>query len=164
MKRWIWVLGLTVAGALLGIPSEAHAQYRIQSGSFCLPITATYQDVRSNIGAIGNGGSALMRMVCPIADDGYLHKGDLSGAFVDVYDGTTAASVDARTCVSYAYVLGGSCGPAAASNLAGTGMNSLWVDISAWQINPWDYGYVLVNLPPAQSGRVSEVHGYYLYR
>jgi hypothetical protein len=164
MKTGAWVAGWVLVGSVLVLPQGARAQYRQQSASFCLPVTATYQDVRSNTGAIGNGGTAAMRMACPIIDDGYLAKGNVVGAYVDVYDGTNSASVDARTCITYSYAPGGSCGPANSSSASGIGMNTLWLDVSSWTSNPWDYGYILVNLPPAQSGHASGVHGYYLYR
>jgi hypothetical protein len=164
MKTWTWAVGLVLVGSVLVLPGEARAQHRQQAASFCLPVTATYQDVRSNTGAIGNGGTAVMRMSCPILDDGYLSKGNLTGAYVYVYDGTSTASVDARTCVTYSYALGGTCSPASASSMSGMGVQSLWLDIYAWTSNSWDFGYILINLPPAQSGRASAVHGYYLYR
>ena len=164
MKTRSWLVGLVLVGGVLVLPHEALAQHRQQAASFCLPVTNTYQDVRSNTEAIGNGGAAAMRMACPILDDGYLSKGNLSGGWVDVYDGTSVAGVDARACVTYSYYLGGSCGPATVSSMSGVTMSSLVIDRSVWISNPWEYGYLLINLPPAQNGRVSEVHGYYLYR
>jgi len=164
MKTWSWLVGLVLVGGVLVLPMDARAQHRQQAASFCLPVTNTYQDVRSNTGAIGNGGTAAMRLACPILDDGYLSKSTLYGTYVDVYDGTSSASVDARACVTYGSFLGGSCGPASLSSMSGVSMTSLWLNISVWGSYPWDYGYVLINLPPAQNGRASQVHGYYLYR
>jgi hypothetical protein len=164
MKSWAWGAGMVMVAGMLVLPKEARADYRQQAGSFCLPITSTYQDLRSNTGAIGNGGAAAMRMVCPILDDSALSKASLYGAYIDVYDGTSAASTDARSCITYGYTLGGSCGPATVSSAPGMGVSALYLNIAVWQSNPSDYGYILVNLPPAQSGRASAVHGYYLYR
>jgi hypothetical protein len=162
---WTRMLPLTAVAIVMGAlfaPLDALAQRR-QSASFCLPITGAYQDVRSNTGAIGNAGTATMRLACPIIDDdNYLPKDTLATARVDVYDGTSAASLDARACVTYGYMQGGACGPAAASSASGTGMNALFPDVTVWYTYYWEYGYILVNLPPAQSGRASAVHGYFL--
>jgi len=164
MKTWVWAVGLALVGAVLVLPQEAHAQWRMQAASFCLPVTPTYQDVRSNTGAIGNGGAGAMRLACPILDDAYMDKGTLSGAYVDLYDGTNVGSVDVRPCVTYGFNMGGSCGPANVSTPSNIGMTTLGIDMSVWVTHQWEYGYILVNLPPAQGGRASAVHGYYLYR
>ncbi|HEX8702472.1 MAG TPA: hypothetical protein VF815_26800 [Myxococcaceae bacterium] len=164
MKTWAWAVGLVLVGGVLVLPQEARAQYRQQAASFCLPVTNTYQDVRSNTGAIGNGGAAAMRLACPILDDAYMQKGTLSGAYVDLYDGTSVGAVDVRACVTFGFNMGGSCGPANATIPSGIGLTGLGLDLSVWYSHQWEYGYILVNLPAAQSGRASAVHGYYLYR
>jgi hypothetical protein len=153
-----------VVGLVLGMPGEAFAQYRRQSATFCTPITSTYGSVRSDSGAIGNGGTAAMRLACPILDDSTIPKYLATRTVVDVYDGSTAASVDARACVSYWSAVGGSCGPAVFSGAAFIGMLSLAPDPSVWVNFAGDYGYFIINLPATSSGRVSNVHGYEYYQ
>lgn len=159
------VVAVGLAGLVLGIPEEASAQtYRRQSATFCTPITSTYQSVRSDSGSIGNGGTSAMRLVCPILDDSTLPKHVINGSYVDVFDGSTTAALDARACVSFWSAVGGSCGPASASSTSGTGMLTLAPNPSLWASFAGDYGYFVINLPPISSGKVSAVHGYELYQ
>ena len=152
-----------MVGLVLGMPGAASAQvtYRLQSATFCMPITSTYQSVRSDSGAIGNGGSSAMRLVCPILDDVTLPKSIINGVNVDVFDGSTSAPVDVRACVSFATAVGGSCGPATATSSSGTGMARLRVDSALWARFEFDYGYLVINLPPL-SRSVSSAHGWQL--
>jgi hypothetical protein len=165
-KRLIALAVVVAAGVVLGLPSEASAQtpYRRQSATDCLPITDSAASVRSDSGAIGNGGSTAMRLVCPINDDSYLPKDLIGTMFVDVYDSSTTGFVDARACVSYVSTVGGACGPGSASSISGTGMRALSPVPTVWSDNPTHYGYIVVNLPPLQSGRIpSSLHGYELF-
>ncbi len=163
--KWSTLAVFAVTGALLGLSTEASAQvsYRRQSATYCMPITNTYQDVRSNSGAVGNGGTNPLRLVCPIHDDSAMDKVLVSYTNVDVYDGSTVAAVDARACVTYWSSMGGACDSAAASSVSGTGMTTLSPPVSVWAANPSHYGYYVINLPIIQSGRVSALHGYELY-
>ncbi|WP_434386691.1 hypothetical protein [Melittangium boletus] len=152
------------AGLLLGVPQEASAQsYRRQSAAFCTPITSTYQSVRSDAGALGNGSASVMRLACPILDDGVLPKAQILSTLVDVYDGASAAVVDVRACVSFWSGVGGACGPAASSSSGGVGMATLSPSPGVWSTYPSDYGYLVINLPAFTSGTASSVHGYELY-
>jgi|GEM_PF-6562276 len=155
-----------MAGLALGVPGEASAQtaYRRLSASFCTPITPTYQSVRSDSGAIGNGSPTEMRLVCPILDDGYLPKLQIRSALVDVYDGSTTVAVDARTCVSFWSAIGGACGPASATSPTGVGMTTLSPNTATWSSYSSDYGYLVINLPAFTTGTASSVHGYELYQ
>ncbi len=146
---------------VLGVAGEASAQeYRQQSATFCMPITHNYAAVRSDSGAIGNGGSSAMRLVCPILDDSFLPKSSLNVVTADVFDGSTSAAVDARACVSFGGAVGGSCGPAVTSSSSGTGMVTLRVDPSVWARFEFDYGYLVFNLPTLSGSSVSSVHGW----
>ncbi|ATB30856.1 hypothetical protein [Melittangium boletus] len=154
-----------VAGLAGALPGEASAQaYRRMSASFCTPITPTYQSVRSDSGAIGNGGPTDIRLVCPILDDGYLPKLQIFSALVDVYDGSATAAVDARTCVSFWANVGGACGPASATSSSGVGITSLSPSTATWNSYSTDYGYLVVNLPAFTTGTASSVHGYELHQ
>jgi hypothetical protein len=162
-KKWAAVTTLTGMGLASGMAGEAQAYYRRQSATFCTPITSTYQYVQSDSGAIGNGSTSPIRLVCPILDDAYLSKTVIGASYVTVNDGSTSAAVDARACVTYSSSVGGTCGPASATSSTGTGLSSLYVNPGIWAGFPYEYGYIVVNLPGTSSGRVSSVHGYDLY-
>lgn len=161
-RRWM-MLAAMGAGLVLAMPGDASAQvtYRLQSATFCTPITSTYASVRSDSGALGNGGSSAMRMVCPILDDLFLPKSIINGLNVDVFDGSTSAPVDVRACVSFSTAVGGTCGVAASTSTSGTGLVRLNVNPSVWATYEFDYGYLVINLPPL-SKRASSVHGWQL--
>jgi hypothetical protein len=158
------VVALAGAGLVLGMPGEASAQaYRRQSATFCTPITSAYQSIRSDSGAIGNGSSSAIRLVCPILDDSHLPKDQISTIYVDAFDGSASAALDARACVSFWSSVGGSCGPASASSTSGTGMITLAPSSSVWAGFITDYGYLVINLPPISGSSVSAVKGYELF-
>jgi hypothetical protein len=164
-KKLIALSTIAVAGLVMGLSEEAFAQeaYRRQSATDCLPITASSLSVKNDSGAIGNGGSSAMRLVCAVNDDSYLSKELVRSIFVDVYDGSTRGAVDARACVSYMGSTGGACGPGAATSESGIGMEALIPSPSVWVDNPYEYGYIVVTLPVLESGRLpSSMHGYIL--
>ncbi|MFY0571309.1 hypothetical protein ACN28E_46800 [Archangium lansingense] len=164
-KKWIALSTIAVAGLVMGLSEEAFAQeaYRRQSATGCLPITASSLSVKNNSGAIGNGGSSTMRLVCAVNDDSYLSKDLVQSIYVDVYDGSTRGSVDARACVSYMGSMGGACGPGATTSESGIGMEALIPSPGVWVDNPYEYGFIVVTLPVLESGRPpSSMHGYIL--
>lgn len=98
---------------------------------------------------------------CPVVDDNPSATFSASTSLnVDVYDGTSSASLTAQACVTFAGSLGSSCGSAAPSGGAFTGHTTLSPSLSSWTGYPNDYAFALVVVPANGTG-VNYVKGYW---
>lgn len=128
------------------------AAYRQWSAAGCASANGTV--LYATPAGVYHNAASNVDIMCDAPDDTTYMKSNATGVNIYGYDGSTADSVTAYTCVSYRYASGGNCGWGTLTPAAFTGEFEMPVSTSAWQTYPNDIAYVGINLPRYGYGRV----------
>lgn len=155
-----------IATAILSSPATSDAGFARLSAAVCFanpgPSTADLNNVAFSLDSLENFDTADDAMLmCPTPDDANVEKELVDILDVYVTDNSTISNIAAKTCGATGGTAG-RCGSFVYSS--GTGAQILEPPLTYWTyLYTQDYPYVVVALPPKQTGQVpSALRGIYI--